>query len=271
MEELRYEYSLRLQFSQPAWNHRFFLRAFPLPDERQQLFGQRIEISPHRFLQESRDSFGNLCFYGAAEERQDAFLVEVTGYARTGLVSGVPEPNPERWSVMRYPSPYTRPGPHLLALAGRLPPRSERCSPLERSLRLMEAVYSALSYQQWVTGVQTTAEEALALGAGVCQDYAHILLALCRLEGIPARYVVGMLQGEGASHAWVEVLSQGCWYGLDPTNLLRVEGQHIKISCGRDYGDCILNQGVFLGGGTQTQTVRVSVSPCVIPPEAEQL
>lgn len=271
MEELRYEYSLRLQFSQPAWNHRFFLRAFPQSDGRQQLFGQRIEISPHRFLQESRDSFGNLCFYGAAEERQDAFLVEVTGYARTGLVSGMPEPNPERWIVMRYPSPYTRPGPHLLALAGRLPPRSERCSPLERSLRLMEAVYSALSYQQWVTGVQTTAEEALALGAGVCQDYAHILLALCRLEGIPARYVVGMLQGEGASHAWVEVLSQGCWYGLDPTNLLRVEGQHIKISCGRDYGDCILNQGVFLGGGTQAQTVRVSVSPCVIPPEAEQL
>ncbi|MGM9537859.1 MAG: transglutaminase domain-containing protein [Candidatus Onthomonas sp.] len=271
MEELRYEYSLRLQFSQPAWNHRFFLRAFPLTDERQHLFGQRIEISPHRFLRESRDSFGNLCFYGAAEAQQEQFLVEVTGYARAGLSPGVPEPHPERWRVMKYSSPYTRPGPYLLALARQLPTRSETHSPLERSLQLMEAVYSALSYQQWVTGVQTTAEEALTLGAGVCQDYAHILLALCRLEGIPARYVVGMLQGEGASHAWVEVLSQGRWYGLDPTNLLRVEDQHIKISCGRDYGDCIMNQGVFLGGGTQTQTVRVSVSPCIIPPEVGQL
>lgn len=263
MEELRYEYSLRLQFSQPAWNHRFLLRAFPQSDGRQQLFGQQIAVSPSRFLCESRDSFGNLCFYGAAEELCSEFSLTVSGWARTGLSSGLPEPEPDRWRIMGYPSRYTRPGPALRGLASALP--APAGTPLERSMVLMNYVYSALSYQPSVTGVQTSAEEALALGAGVCQDYAHILLALCRMEGICARYVVGMLQGEGASHAWVEVLSQGRWYGLDPTNLLRAEEQHIKVSHGRDFGDCGINQGVFLGGGVQTQTVRVSVEPCPVP------
>lgn len=262
MEELRYEYSLRLQFSQPAWNHRFFLRAFPQPDQRQQLFGQQITVSPHRFLRESRDSFGNLCFYGAAEAAQQAFLVQVSGFARTGLVSGVEEPDPDRWRVTRFSSPFTRPGPLLTELARRRPAGGDR-SPLERGIQLMELTYGALSYRRWVTGVETTAEQALALGAGVCQDYTHILLALCRMEGISARYVVGMLQGEGESHAWAEVLSEGRWYGLDPTNQLPAAGQHIKISHGRDYGDCVMNRGVFLGGGVQTQTVGVSVAPSV--------
>ena len=261
MEELCYAYSLRLQFSKPAWNHQFFLRAFPQSDARQKLLEQQIAISPHSFLAESRDSFGNLCFYGVTEPHHDQFTVQVQGRAQVGLVAGVPEPAPERWRMMGYPSPLTRPGPCLRQLAGLRPPERGERSPLERSLQLMELVHGALSYQRWVTGIQTTAEEALKLGAGVCQDFAQILLALCRMEGITARYVVGMLQGEGESHAWVEVLSEGCWYGLDPTNLLMVEHCHIKISCGRDYGDCAMNRGVFLGGGLQSQQVQVSVLP----------
>ena len=79
------------------------------------------------------------------------------------------------------------------------------------------------------------------------------------MAGIQARYAAGMLIGEGLSHAWVEVAQEGRWYGLDPTNGVRVLENHIKISHGRDYGDCLLNQGVFTGTANQQQTVSVTV------------
>ncbi|MCC8067305.1 MAG: transglutaminase family protein [Clostridiales bacterium] len=126
-------------------------------------------------------------------------------------------------------------------------------------LTMMRALHDRFSYVQGVTDVQTTAEEAMALGKGVCQDYSHILLSLCRMHRIPCRYVVGMLIGEGLSHAWVEVCSNGRWYAFDPTNNLIVDDAHIKISAGRDYHDCIVSQGVFVGRTTQTQTVAVRV------------
>ena len=93
----------------------------------------------------------------------------------------------------------------------------------------------------------------------MCQDYAHAMLALCRMAGIPCRYVVGMLMGEGQSHAWVEIAQEGFWYGLDPTNDIPVDSQHIKLSHGRDYGDCLINQGLFTGSAAQRQRVSVSV------------
>ena len=93
----------------------------------------------------------------------------------------------------------------------------------------------------------------------MCQDYAHIMISMCRMAGIPCRYVVGMLIGEGLSHAWVEIEDNGMWYGIDPTNGIKVSENHIKISHGRDYGDCLINQGVFTGTAKQIQTVSVSV------------
>ena len=85
------------------------------------------------------------------------------------------------------------------------------------------------------------------------------MIALCRMAGIPARYVTGMLVGEGSSHAWVEVLSVGKWYGLDPTNNLIVGEEHIKIGTGRDASDCPINRGLLFGGGEQVQIVSVKV------------
>lgn len=123
----------------------------------------------------------------------------------------------------------------------------------------MRRLYQDFHYEQGVTDISTTAEEALLLGKGVCQDYSHIMLSLCRMERIPSRYVVGMLMGEGLSHAWVEICSDGHWIALDPTNNLVVDTQHIKISSGRDYQDCIINQGVFTGFASQVQHIQVSV------------
>ena len=103
-------------------------------------------------------------------------------------------------------------------------------------------VYRRMSYGFDRTGVHTTAGEALAAGHGVCQDYAHVMLALCRLLGIPARSVSGHLVGEGGTHAWVEVLVPApgqvveilAW---DPTHDRRADFRYLTVAVGRDYRD----------------------------------
>lgn len=127
------------------------------------------------------------------------------------------------------------------------------------TLSYIHMIQGRMSYQPGITNVHTNAEEAFVLGQGVCQDYAHIYLSLLRLDGIAARYVVGMMMGEGASHAWVEVNCKGYWYGFDPTNDLLVNEGYIKISHGRDYADCIVNRGIFRGKAQQEQKIAVSV------------
>ena len=109
------------------------------------------------------------------------------------------------------------------------------------------------------TGVQTTAEEAWQLGTGVCQDYAHIYVTLLRMRGIPARYVCGMMLGEGESHAWAEVLCGGRWVGFDPTNDRPVLNHYIKLGHGRDAADCAINRGLMWSGGAQWQNISVCV------------
>ena len=99
----------------------------------------------------------------------------------------------------------------------------------------------------------------MEMGKGVCQDYAHILIALCHMDGIGARYVVGFMIGEGATHAWVEIMCGGYWYGLDPTNNLMVDETYIKLSHGRDYNDCTVVRGSFYRQASQHQEVYVSV------------
>jgi transglutaminase-like putative cysteine protease len=115
----------------------------------------------------------------------------------------------------------------------------------------------SITYRMGVTGTQTPAAMALHLGQGVCQDYAHIMLALLRSLGIAARYVSGHLIGEGAPHAWVEVLpvdsSSDRRAGLmafDPTHHRRVGHNYISVAVGRDFADVTSTSGVFSGSAT---------------------
>ena len=108
----------------------------------------------------------------------------------------------------------------------------------------------------------------MKIGAGVCQDYSHVLLSLLRMAGMPARYVVGLMQGEGESHAWVEANCRGYWYGIDPTNHLLINESYIKLAHGRDYGDCMISRGISRNPrAIQTMDVSVSVNP--VTPDCE--
>jgi transglutaminase-like putative cysteine protease len=124
-------------------------------------------------------------------------------------------------------------------------------SPAITASEICARVHEAFTYEWGVTGVRTTAMEALAVRRGVCQDYAHVMLAACRRAGIPARYVSGHLHGEGGSHAWVEVLEPDedgtscCVVAWDPTHNRRTHDGYLTIAVGRDYLDVAPVSGTY--------------------------
>ena len=101
--------------------------------------------------------------------------------------------------------------------------------------------------------------EALLQGKGVCQDFAHTMLAMCRIFGIAARYVSGFMEGEGYTHAWIEYYHLGSWFGFDPTHNRPADPGYIKLSHGRDYNDCAIDKGVFKGLAQQEMEVYLRV------------
>ena len=186
------------------------------------------------------------------------------------------EPVPMTWSALDaardlhaellVPSARTVPDAELVALAAEA---RTRLSPYDVVLALSETVRDRVAYQPGSTGVQTSALQAWELGQGVCQDIAHVTLALLRAAGGPARYVSGYLHPQpqaalgdvvvGESHAWVEAWLGG-WRPFDPTNDRPVGLRHVTVARGRDYGDVPPLKGVYAGGGSQSLGVRVEVT-----------
>jgi transglutaminase-like putative cysteine protease len=128
-------------------------------------------------------------------------------------------------------------------------------------------IFKHFSYIKGITDVETTVNEVLEKGAGVCQDFALVLLQMLRIQKIPCRYVSGYIcpnrngmRGEGATHAWVEAWIPGYgWAGIDPTNNIWVTNKHVKLSVGMDFNACSPVKGSFKGPAKQTLTVFVSI------------
>ncbi len=146
-------------------------------------------------------------------------------------------------------------------------PLAALADPADRAQGLMAAVNAALIYERGATDVRTSADAALALGRGVCQDFAHLMLAACRCLGLPARYVSGYLYtppnayAELASHAWVDVYVAGQgWLALDPTHNAAQSGHYVRVAVGRDYADVPPTRGVFKGNVSETLAIDVSVT-----------
>jgi transglutaminase-like putative cysteine protease len=135
------------------------------------------------------------------------------------------------------------------------------------ALRLGQHVFNTFKYKPHSTGVHTLATDALKLRTGVCQDYAHVMLGLCRAVGIPARYVSGYFFNRSrrpgeieASHAWVEVLVPGYgWAAYDPTHDRIADDRYVKVAAGRDYSDIRPVSGTYRGAPTRELRVEVTV------------
>lgn len=131
---------------------------------------------------------------------------------------------------------------------------------------LMQRIHAEFAYDPAVTDISTPVEEVLSRKGGVCQDFAHLMIACLRSLDVPTRYVSGYLVplpgvvGDQASHAWVSVyVPQTGWVDFDPTNNVRPTTGHITLAWGRDYADVSPLRGVMLGGGSHTVAVEVRV------------
>ncbi|NBV22412.1 MAG: transglutaminase family protein [Proteobacteria bacterium] len=132
----------------------------------------------------------------------------------------------------------------------------------QAALALMRFVYTHLKYESFSTSVHTHMKDVLAQRRGVCQDFAHVLLGLCRVMKIPACYVSGYLATEAASatHAWMEVLIPGVgWRALDPTHNCQPGETYVKIAVGRDYADVAPISGHYVGSTNRTLEVSVQI------------
>lgn len=252
MKRYLYNYQTIIHFSSPISKHFFKLRCMPCVNACQQQSKRELFVHPSDSVTYGADAWGNPIQYGNRWEAHDSFVFVSCGEARLSLYH-IPETNPE--ILFSLPSKLTETTQIMREITAHLSP----ATPLDQALALSDWVHQHLRYQPGVTHPHTTASEALSLGQGVCQDYAHILLALCRSIQIPARYVNGFMEGEGETHAWIEVYDKDAWWGIDPTHNQLIEFGYIKLSHGRDAEDCSVNRGVFTGTATQTAEIRVIV------------
>lgn len=251
---LHFQYDTLVEFSTPVREHAFVLRCVPPSFPGQEILDVTLDLDPSVPYARQRDGFGNLLQIGRANQPHDHFRYSARGTARVDFTRRRPE---ACLPVFRFPSAYTQPSAEMTDWLGTLslPPGGR-----ERAWALSEAVRDRIAYTPGETGVNTTAAQAFAAGCGVCQDFSHIYLSLARQAGLPARYVSGLPEGEGASHAWCEVWLDGVWIGIDPTRGLWADEGYLRFGIGRDFGDCPMERGVFLGYTNQRQMVFMRVS-----------
>lgn len=258
MKKLHFTYEMKIEYSIPVARCNFTIKCVPKDTLRQKIEDIKIDLFPATSYCEGIDGFRNHQIYGVNEVNHTNFIFKIEGTANTGLSDYEEDIDEDIAMVFGHPYGLNMPGKSICEFFETLHV-DEKVSVYERAIDIMHRLYQVLTYEPLSTDVNTTAEEAFLQKKGVCQDYAHIFIALLHLAKIPARYVTGLIVGEGASHAWVEILQDKKWYGLDPTNDGIVLDDHIKIGVGRDAKDCMINRGIMHGGGLHTQIIKVNV------------
>lgn len=256
---VRFALHQRLRYDYPSPIERLHHRLMVLPRAvhgDQRLLSSSLEVTgADAVVRSEDDGFGNLQYEVVAERVEQALEFEAWA-----VVERRPADGPTRLPVtsladpdLLQPSPLTWPDGALEDAADRLTRAGDDGDGLALARRINAWVHQVMRYRHDVTNVDTTAARALGLAQGVCQDYAHVMLAVCRVAGLPARYVSGHLLGEGGSHAWVEVVvpADGGAVAIpfDPTHGRQVGGTYLTVAVGRDYADVAPTYGTFLGAG----------------------
>ncbi len=172
------------------------------------------------------------------------------------------------WEML-LPSDFARPTPLLQRLAQEME-IARRQRPLEVLMEISHGIHEVFAYVPNSTTVDSPIDHAISERKGVCQDFAHVMIALVRKLRVPCRYVSGYLfhttddqssSAEGASHAWAEAFLPGLgWVGFDPTNDTVCNERHIRLAAGRDYAEVPPTRGVYKGGGESELSVSVAVA-----------
>ena len=252
---------------------------FPLKDEFQEVLKQDLIITGDPAVETYKDYYGNEVGSFTHADPHSSLVIdsrlEVITKSRPALIDEAPkEAQWEMLRQLRWQVPYLdflnqeKFSSLSEVLESARPEDAATLTPLEAAKRLKTYVYDNFKYIKGVTSVETTADEVWKLKAGVCQDFAHILLVLLRQIRLPSRYVSGYIcpnqngmRGEGATHAWIEAyIPFNGWVGLDPTNNCIVGDLHVRLAVGRSFSDCSPVKGTYKGTAGQTLEVGVSVS-----------
>ena len=238
----------------------------PITDLRQRLMVVPPDYHGHQHLtthklrvsgsnlecERSYDSFGNVVLDLTLEEVESHVEFTTWAVVECQIPSDGSQSPDDIGFDRRFgePSRLTRPDEALRAVAAEL--RASGAGELDLAALVCSRVHDHFAYEWGVTSVETTAAEAWAGARGVCQDYAHCMVALCRLCDLPARYVSGHLLGDGGTHAWVEVLLADAGgadiaVAFDPTHNRRAGPRYVTVAVGRDYGDVPPTSGTFEG------------------------
>ncbi|HEY8797492.1 MAG TPA: transglutaminase family protein [Candidatus Dormibacteraeota bacterium] len=254
-----YEITQSFRYEYPAPIRDLSHRLVVIPPERfgdQRRLRHRVSAGIDGVRFENRqDRFGNVIVDAFASRVSSAieFLAEVT------VERNADQPNrlPAGWQSDAYllePTALTTADARIDRAADDLAESAEWGLPLAD--RINDWVYQSMTYKGGLTGVHTTASEALAQGFGVCQDYAHIMLAVCHSAELPARYVSGHLVGQGGTHAWVEVVlpvedgsGDAIAWTFDPTHASRGGMEYVTIAVGADYSDVAPTSGTYISRG----------------------
>jgi transglutaminase-like putative cysteine protease len=285
----------RYRYSRSVWESAMEVRMHPRSEYIQRCFTFQLSVSPRARIFAYTDHIGNVVHHFDIPAPHSHLtiiadaLVEVDelGPLPESLGSGAWEElnevieREDYWDMLMA-SHFARSSPELEELAREFGvDRRNGSDPLDLLRGINSKLYDAFTYVKQSTSVDSPIEDALRSRQGVCQDFAHIMIALVRNLRIPCRYVSGYLHhdslhedrsAEGATHAWVEALLPGLgWIGFDPTNNLIAGGRHIRTAIGRDYADVPPTVGVLKGTARSELQVRVRVtqSDAILPPDQE--
>jgi len=261
---LRVEHATVLAYDEPIVEGYTELRLRPREGEGQQLVSFALLTDPKAPLHTYRDRYGNEVTHFDLLAPHERLVVTARSEVETAQAVGAPEPGLSLVDRFDFLAPTTY-APFTDAVRAFAEPCRVEGDAFATASRVLWMVRRHLRYESGATDVTTSAAEALAQGVGVCQDFAHLTLAACRLLGVPARYVSGYVYAPGsassaASHAWVDVFGerQG-WLALDPTHDKAQGPEHVRVAVGRDYADVPPTRGIFKGNAKESLTVTVRI------------
>lgn len=252
---------------------------FPMKDAHQEVMQQELNITGEPAVEIYKDYYGNEVGSFTHAEPHNALVIdsrlEVITKPRPPLEDTIAAET--QWAQLeqiRWQVPYIdflkqeQFDSLLEVLESICPDKARSQTPLVAAMQLRNYVFENFKYIKGVTSVESTLDEVWGLKAGVCQDFAHVLLILLRQIRIPARYVSGYIcpnkngmRGEGATHAWIEAyIPFNGWIGLDPTNNCIADDLHVRLAIGRSFSDVSPVKGTYKGSAGQQLEVGVSVS-----------
>lgn len=270
----------RFRYNAPISESVMEVRMQPRRDETQHCLSFELTTEPVTRITASRDYLGNIVHHFDVLRPHTELTITAQAVVTTMASPPGAALDPGAWAEldalnnagdeieMLIPSQFARPTPLLHAFAQELD-ITRRADPLSLLYEIGAKLHHALTYTPQSTQVDSPIDVALSQRRGVCQDYAHIMIALVRELGMPCRYVSGYLYhrrddpahaAPDATHAWIEALLPRLgWVGFDPTNNTPVGERHIRVAVGRDYADVPPTRGVFKGQADTELGVAVQV------------